>query len=316
MTIFGAMEPEAAGALTVVIPVWDSYAGAALKDAVASVCAQRPQPSVLVLDNASVTSIAVEDGVRLLRTERRLTIGAARNYALGHVTTPCVMLWDADDVMLPGTVADLLARADRNPKAVVIAAGILDGSTGRRHHWPRAWTRPFSRLPRCYATIHAISSLFPTTGSLLRTHDVLAGGGFADADGGDDWVAGVSLALRGRILISPRMGRLYRHHSGSVSAAWTGAPDIREHARLVRRRLREDPATPLALRAALVPLAVLQNFVISVLRPLSRRTPRRQRELRPEPPLKMWSAAPHPGARPHFPAASRPAPVPATGDDA
>ena len=266
----GAMEPDATGALTVVIPVWDSYAGAALEDALASVCAQRPQPSVLVLDNASVTPIAVGDGVRLLRTEQRLSIGAARNHALRHVTTPWVMLWDADDVMLPGTVADLLARADRDPTAVVIAAGILDGSTGRRHHWPRSWTRPLSRLPRCYAALHAISSLFPTTGSLLRTQDVLAGGGFADADGGDDWVAGVSLALRGRIVISPRMGRLYRHHSGSVSAAWTGAPDIREHARLVRRRLREDPATPPALRAALVPLAVLQSFVISVLRPLSR----------------------------------------------
>ena len=161
VTIFGAMEPEAAGALTVVIPVWDSYAGAALEDALASVCAQQPQPSVLVLDNASVTPIAVGDGVRLLQTEQRLSIGAARNHALLHVTTPWVMLWDADDVMLPGTLADLLARADRDPAAVVIAAGILDGSTGRRHHWPRSWTRPLSRLPRCYAAVHAISSLFP-----------------------------------------------------------------------------------------------------------------------------------------------------------
>jgi glycosyltransferase involved in cell wall biosynthesis len=307
------MRPDATRTLTVVIPVWDRYAGTTLRDALASIRAQRLRPSVLVLDNASAAPIAVPDDVRVIRTEERLTIGAARNHALAHVTTPWVMLWDADDVMLPDTIADLLTRAERDPGAVVIATGILDGSTGYRHHWPRTWTRPLSRLPRAYATLHAISSLFPTTGALLRTRDVLEGGGFADADGGDDWVAGVSLALRGRIVVSPRLGRLYRHHDDSVSAGWAGRSDIREHARLVRARLREDAATPRALRAALGPLALLQAIVIMVLRPLSRLTPRRQRELRPVPPLEAWTPRAANGSA--APAAARAATVTAARED-
>ena len=85
---------------------------------------------------------------------------------------------------------------------------------------------------------HSVWSLYPTTGAVLIARDaLLAGGGFGDADSGDDWVAGVSLA---------------------------------RHSAAVRARLRADPATPTWLRAALPAVAVLQWVAIHVLRPASR----------------------------------------------
>jgi glycosyltransferase involved in cell wall biosynthesis len=270
---------DASSTLTVVVPVWDDYAYALLDEAIFSLKAQRPRPAILILDNASTAPVEPRDGARVVRTEGRLTVGAARNRGLAEVTTPWAMLWDADDVMLPGTVAALLATADATPSAVVVATGIVDGATGRRHHWPRLWTNALTRSPRGYALIHAITSLFPTTGALLRTDVVLDGGGFADTDGGDDWVLGVSLALRGRVIVHPRLGRVYRRHLGSISSGWVGGEDIVRHATLVRERLASDPAAPAYARAALPAIRLAQLTVIRVLRPISRRLPGRRREL-------------------------------------
>lgn len=283
----------AARTLTVVLVVWDAYAGGLLEEALFSIDSQRPRPAILLIDNASTVPVVAPDGVRVIRTPERLTVGAVRNYGLSHVTSPWAMLWDADDVMLPGTVADLLAHTDDAPDVVVVATGILDGTTGVRHHWPRRWTAVLTRLPRLYALLHAVSSLYPTTGALLRTDTVLQGGGFADADGGDDWVVGVSLALRGRVVLRPRLGRVYRRHRSSVSAGWTGGDDILRHAALVRQRLADDPAAPGFTAPARCALWLAQLLVVRVLRPASRRLPHRRRELHDLPELP--GLARHPG---------------------
>jgi hypothetical protein len=267
----------AARTLTVVLVVWDAYAGRLLEEALFSIETQRPRPAILLIDNASTVPVVAPDGVRVIRSPERLTVGAVRNLGLSHVTTPWAMLWDADDVMLPGTVADLLAHTDA-PDVVVVATGILDGTTGVRHHWPRRWTAVLTRLPRLYAMLHAVSSLYPTTGALLRTDTVLQGGGFADADGGDDWVVGVSLALRGRVVLRSRLGRVYRRHRHSVSADWTGGDDILAHAALVRQRLEDDPAAPGFTAPARCALWLAQLLVVRVLRPTSRRLPHRRHE--------------------------------------
>jgi glycosyltransferase involved in cell wall biosynthesis len=283
---------DSSATLTVVVPVWDDYAFALLDEAIFSLQAQRPRPAILVVDNASNPPIASRDGVRVVRTERRLTVGMARNRGLAQVTTPWAMLWDADDVMLPGTVAELLETARATPSAVVVATGIIDGTTGRRHHWPRLWTNGLTRAPRAYALVHAVTSLFPTTGALLRTDVVLDGGGCADTDGGDDWVLGVSLALRGRVVVHPRLGRVYRRHHGSISSGWSGGRDIVRHAELVRERLAGDPATPDYARAALPAIRLAQLAVIRVLRPVSRRLPGRRRELVAVPDFPVVAPAP------------------------
>src|SRR5262249_49002093 len=97
---------------TVVIPAWDGYAGAPLRAALRSVLDQAVPMRVLVVDNASLSELTGTGGVDVVRSERRLTVGAARNLGLAAVTTPYVVFWDADDVMLPGTLAFLQARIE------------------------------------------------------------------------------------------------------------------------------------------------------------------------------------------------------------
>jgi hypothetical protein len=88
---------------------------------------------------------------------------------------------------------------------------------------------------------------------------------------------GVSMAFRGRVTVRSEPGRIYRRHHGSLSASWTAA-DALTHARLVRQRMRDDPAVPIAARRALPAIWLGQQLVLRVLRPVARRTPRRRRE--------------------------------------
>src|SRR5207253_7207014 len=98
-----------------------------------------------------------------------------------------------------------------------------------------------------------------------RADVVRASGGFPDADVGDDWAVGVSLALRGRVRVLDAPGRVYRFHRGSVSASWTPR-DRLGAAALVRAQVRHDPAVPLTLRLVSTTLSPAHWFVLRVLR--------------------------------------------------
>ena len=102
-----------APAVTVVIPAWGAYAEGPLREAVASVQAQNVAARVLVVDNASELPVTPPAGAELVRSERRLTRGAARNLGLAHVRSPLVMFLDADDVLLPGALTTLTAGVRR-----------------------------------------------------------------------------------------------------------------------------------------------------------------------------------------------------------
>lgn len=252
--------------VTVVIAAWDAHARDFLERAVSDVASQQPAPPIVVVDNASSPPLQIA-GAKVLRSEQRRTIGAARNLGLTAVETEYVMFWDADDLMLPGTIARLRAAAEANRDAAVVACGILvDG--GRPHHWPRKVTQRLARWRRLYALLHCVSSLFPTTGSaLMRTQALRASGGFGDERCGEDWVAGVSMALRGRVTILQVPGRIYHQHGGSISASRTWRDRLRA-ARAVRRRLQVDAALPRPLRAAAPLLLPAQWFVLLCLRPM------------------------------------------------
>ena len=263
--------------MTVVIAVWDDYVGPGLDEALRSVRSQGPRVEIVLVDNASRITVPETNGARVIRTGVRLTIGAARNAGLAAVRTPYALVWDADDVMLPETLNVLRASMARDPGLVACSPSIIDGRTGDRHHWPRRSTFALSRTPRVFALLNAVSSLYPTAGALIRTDHAQAMG-FANADGGDDWVLGVSLALRGRVRIEAHLGRLYRRSEDSTSSGWRTFPHIAAHAALVRQRLKDDPATPRWIRVALPAIWLGQHLVLLVLRPLARLTPERRRE--------------------------------------
>jgi glycosyltransferase involved in cell wall biosynthesis len=256
--------------ITVVIPAWGEYAGAWLDSSLSSLAAQGVPIEVLVVDNASAPPVAERPGATLVRLNRRLALGAARNAGLAQVQTPLVLFWDADDRMLEGTLSALSEALERVPGAVLAWARIVEDADGTPHHWPRPYGRRIARYPALLRAAQAVWSTFPTTGAvLIRTEAALACGGFGDAESGDDWVLGVSLAFRGRVVAVDHPGRLYLRRPGSVWARHSTSTHLRRHAAAVRARLRADPAVPAIWRVALPVLWALQTLAISLRGPFA-----------------------------------------------
>jgi hypothetical protein len=270
------IEPE----ISVVVPAWGEYAGTPLAEALASLRAQDVEARIIVVDNASEPPLVPLAGVDLIRAPARLTVGAARNLGLESVTSPYVVFWDADDLMLPGTLRFLRDRIAAEPDAVLVAASILEGDPPVPHRWPRPWTYPLARRRGAFTFAHCIWSLFPATGSALMRTDAARALGFGDANSGEDWVLAVSLAFRGRVILETRPGRLYRRHAGSL---WDdprrSSAQLMIHARAVRARVHADPAAPSWLRRALPVVALLQVAAVHAGRPLIKTV----RAIRPRP---------------------------------
>ena len=250
---------------TVVIPVWGSYVASGLREAVASIRSQGPPVRIVVVDNASQAALPASLDAEVIRSDRRLTLGEARNLGLALVSTPYVVVWDADDVMLPGTLEFLERGIAADPALAAFATAIVEAPSGRRHRWPRSWIGLLGRTRRLFALLDAVWSLYPTTGAtIMRTPLVAAAGGYAPIESGQDWVLGVSLAFRGRIGWSERPGRLYKLHADSVSAREGGARQLVNRARAVRERLRSDPGVPRWVRSATPLIALAQALAIAV----------------------------------------------------
>lgn len=250
------------------VPAWGAYAGAPLTEALESLRAQDFAARIIVVDNASEPPLGELDGAEVIRAPARLTVGAARNLGLAEVRTPYVLFWDADDLMLPGTLRFLHERIAEEPGAVLVAASILEGDPPVPHRWPRPWTYPLARFRRPFALAHTVWSLFPATGSALMRTDAASAMGFGDANSGEDWVLGVSLAFRGRVVLETRPGRIYRRHPGSLWETQRSAPQLVAHARAVRQRIRDDSEVPFWARALVPLIALLQLAAVRVMRPL------------------------------------------------
>lgn len=236
-----AMPPR----LTVVIPVWDAYAGDGLLEAVGSVQIQEIPVELIVVDNASQVPLPALGSAAILPLDRRRSTGGARNAALEHVRTPYVVFLDADDVLLPGALAALVDGIESSGPHSVYVVSITDGVTGMRHRTPRPLARLLSGFPALFAFANTVWSLLPTQGAaIMRTADVRDCGGYGDSNRGEDWVLGVSLAFRGRVSFDSRPGLCYRRRADSPGAAAVSAAVLLENARRVRARVREDRAIP------------------------------------------------------------------------
>lgn len=227
---------------TVVIPVWDEYVEGLLREALPSLSDQQATPRVVIVDNASQIPVLAPPDISVVRCPKRVTLGASRNLGLAQVETPYVVFWDADDVMLPGTLGFLESAISSDPAFAAFGAAIVEANSGSRHRWPRRWIARLLRRPTLFALLTTIWSLYPTTGAtVIRTELAREAGGFSDTDSGDDWCLGASLAYRGRLGWSERPGRLYRVHEGSIWSRYRGATNQLRHARIVRQRISQDP---------------------------------------------------------------------------
>lgn len=235
---------------TVVIPVWDAYVTQFLTDALTSIRDQDVPARIIVVDNASRVTVTGPPDVTLLASPERLSLGRARNLGLSTVTTPYVLFWDADDLMLPGTLAALEGAIAAEPDLVAFGQAILE--TGERYRWPRRWIGSLLKWPRLFVLVHSAWSTYPATGAtIMRTDAVRSAGGYADTDSGQDWCLGVSLAFRGRLGWSERPGRSYRVHDESVSHRHGSLKDHLHRADTVRTWIRNDPDAPAWVQRAL-----------------------------------------------------------------
>jgi glycosyltransferase involved in cell wall biosynthesis len=259
--------------VSVVIPAWGAYAGAPLQEALASVREQDTPARIIVVDNASDEPLGSVGDAQLVRAPERLTVGAARNLGLEQVTTPYVLFWDADDVMLPGALGFLRERIRADPQVVAVAGGVVDGDSQLRHRWPPRWSARLAGRPRLFAAGHAVWSLFPSTGAtIMRTEAVRDAGGYAtDIEAAGDWVLGASLAFRGRVELHEHPARVYRRLGGSLWQENRTPARQLAHAAAVRERLRADPATPGWARASTLALKVLHPTVLLIVAPIARR---------------------------------------------
>jgi glycosyltransferase involved in cell wall biosynthesis len=263
--------PTTEADVSIIVPAWGAYAGSPLREAIASLLEQDIPARITIVENASPEPLPEFEGVEVVRAPHRLTVGAARNLGLEQVTTPYVLFWDADDLMLPGTLRFLRERIRADPRLVAVAAAIVQDEPRVRHRWPPPWSARLARLPRLFAFCHAIWGLFPTTGAtIIRTTAVRDSRGYADADSYEDWVLGVSLAFRGPIELHERPGRVYRRLGESLWERRRSRRHLLAHAAAVRRRICEDRGVPGWARATTPLLAVLQTLVLIGLAPLAR----------------------------------------------
>jgi glycosyltransferase involved in cell wall biosynthesis len=264
--ILDSMTADAAAQTTVVIPVWDEYVSPWLADALASVREQDLQTPIIVVDNASDVPLPELAGMSVVRAPRRLTPGEARDLGLARVGTAYVVAWDADDLMLPGTLSFLQDAIGADPTLAAFATAIVEHPSGKRHRWPRRWIAVAVRAPRLFALLNSMWSLYPTTGAtIMRTELVRAAGGFGETRSlsGEDWCLGVSLAFRGRIGWSEVPGRVYRLHDRSILARHRTLRHQRQKARNVRARIHADAGIPGWARRMLPLIALAQYAALA-----------------------------------------------------
>jgi glycosyltransferase involved in cell wall biosynthesis len=248
-------------AVTVVIPVWDSYCEQ-LAECVASTAQQGVDVRVVVVDNASQVPLPkLDQSATVVRSDLRLGVGAARNVGLEHVLTEYVSFLDADDVLLSGTLA-ALCRPLQADAGVVTSGGRFvswNPETGERvvvRRAPKPVVLTVSRFRRAFALANLVWNTFPVVGCVHRTEAVRAAGGFGDGSVGEDWILGAMLAFRGRILFSERETFLRRVHVGSLWYRPHEPAALLERSRTLRERARRDSAVPAWAKVLLPSLAV------------------------------------------------------------
>lgn len=285
--------------VTVVIPWWDRPVEW-LDTSVGSARALEVPKRILIVDNCSSSAPPAYEGVDVVRTPARGTVGVARNFGLEHVETELVVFLDADDRLLPGSLEYLVDLIVQHPEAAGVQGSqtIWYPDTGSESPdpWPSRWMRAAAtRLQghrRAYAFLFATRIFYPIHGALLRTQAVRDAGGFADWRQAQDWALAVSMALRAPLIQTRRLTYAYRRqssirtlHGELLAMRWRQRMAVRAK---VRARLFEDAEasgwlrSP-AARAVLwgihhVHNALVEAYVVDACHWIERRTVGRRRE--------------------------------------
>jgi len=247
--------------VSVVIPFWD-LENPILQDCIDSIRSQAYPSQILVVDNASSIPVVGQDGVKVLRLNKRVSVGEARNLGLATVETPYVMFMDADDVLLPNAIGHLRSLIASRPGVSLAAGRIIDWvpDTGvkRPKPWPGKMAKQINRSARLFRLLNIVRNVTPVTGcAVMDTRLAQSTGGFPNSTA-EDWTFGVLMGLRGQVLLSDNYVKLYRWRADGLSkVAVQQWKVLYEARRVTRSALAADALTPSWMRSLLGALALL-----------------------------------------------------------
>jgi glycosyltransferase involved in cell wall biosynthesis len=226
--------------VAVVVPCFND--GETLPEALASLEGEE-EHELAVVDDGSDDPATLEALARL--AERGTTVArrpngglsAARMTGVEATTAPYVFPLDADDAVLPGTLAALADALDRTPAAAVAWGDI------------EVWGEVETEL----AVARSLDPWLLTylndvpVGSLIRRDALEAAGGWSMGSGYEDWDLWLALAERGHTGVHvPRPTLRYRRRSGRMLDDCTP-----EHGRLYAKLRSRHPGLFAARRANL-----------------------------------------------------------------
>lgn len=244
-------------AATVVVPVWDGYVRW-LRGCLDSIVAQRHEYpfEVLVVDNASSDTVPEPPaGVRILRLEKRVSVGAARNAALSLIDTEFVAFADADDLFPPGYFRFAFGRLDERPGLVAVGMRpvALDDETGEEtpFPWPTDGAIAAARAGRRRLALRGmlVEPSIVMSGSAFRVAALRRAGGYSDGSYGEDANLALLLPFIGEVELHEQPHRRYRIHAGSIARSPVDRTTLEAVYADARRRLVEHPAVPLWAKA-------------------------------------------------------------------
>ena len=191
-----------------------------IERAVRSALAQRPAPSeVIVVDDASPDrsgELAAALGARVIRHERNLGEGAARNTGLAAARERWVALLDADDEWLPSHLATLWSARDGH---VLVGTAALGCGERPADHRVRGWAGPSVSVLRSPADVAVPENKLTASSVLVRREAALDAGGFrTDLPRATDLDLWLRMLERGRGVALPQVTALYHQHPAQVSA--------------------------------------------------------------------------------------------------
>ncbi len=222
--------------VTVIVPCYND--GATVGETVAS--CRDEECEVVVVDDGSTDPATVEvldalagGNVRLVR-QANAGLGPARMRAVQEARTPYVMPLDADDVLLPGTVAAFADFLDAHPGIDVVWGDYeVFGDYAKLQHTTE-------RIDPWFVTY----SNEVAVAAMIRRGVVIGLGGWQGPRGYEDWNLWLACAERGvegqRLPIVAfryrRHGRRMSHDSLAVNAANEEALRLRHPALFAARR--------------------------------------------------------------------------------
>jgi Glycosyl transferase family 2 len=179
---------------------------------------------VIVVDDASTDGsheVAEAAGARVIRHERNLGPGVAKQTGLRAARHEWVALLDSDDEWLPNHLGILWPLT---PGHVLVASSCIEcnpNSSERGFHG--ALTKETKLLTSPAPLLHP-ENLIPDSAVMVHRETALGVGGFSDVlcEDLDIWCRILS---RGRAALSPTVGARYHTHPGQLSADWEAMHD-------------------------------------------------------------------------------------------